>query len=519
MAKQNKLSKYWTGFHKSTEYQECLVYPVSMVKSGIETLFESLPATIGKWELSDFAGFLGELSNLALNETDTRANQIFDAMYTIITAFLRYLAEQQLITITPATLTAFLHDYEEQNAVLFNQSVDDGLDMPINDDPTLPEWQERTAVSIQNYTDDWVIAYQRSAAWQNRPEGVSEAFLTVVLNELVQRGYNYYRKTPKTWNKRILIDIMTTTIITKYEFSAEEYALIVPMLISFLQFVANQGWLNAKRAADYQRYLQAGEADMLAGAKDYVDNPDALAIINQKMVAAGIDPKDPDAAAKFVDELEATGGLAELYEQLYGDNTIEADQPENDDTAPEIEEVMNNPAAFAGVAQVYDPDKRQTYLTGDHRSINDGWLKKTAIAVHSTGVQAGLRLWFHRQNIVLPAGWDAPEVISNVSELADRLYAQWLVTPNEWTTKIFSQVGQWLKDNRSQADYDDMITLLTSLITVLTAAGILTATQGDQLPEALKGGNTTKAASPKKVKGKVISMKQARKLLKNKKHR
>jgi len=124
MAKQNKLSKYWTGFHKSAEYQECLVYPVSMVKGGIETIFDSLPATIGKWELSDFAGLLGELSNLALNETDTRANQIFDAMYTIITAFLRYLAEQTLITATPATLAAFFHDYEEQNAILFNQATD-----------------------------------------------------------------------------------------------------------------------------------------------------------------------------------------------------------------------------------------------------------------------------------------------------------------------------------------------------------------------------------------------------------
>lgn len=182
--------------------------------------------------------------------------------------------------------------------------------MAINVDPTLPEWQERTAVSIQSYTADWVSAYQRSAAWQNRPEGVSEVFLTVVLNELVQRGYNYYRKTPKSWSKRVLTDILTTTIITKYEFSAEEYALLVPMLTSFLQFVADQGWLNAKRATDYQRYLQAGEADMIAGAKDYADNPDALAIINQKMVAAGIDSKDPD--------------------------------------------------------------KKQTYLTGNHRSINDG---------------------------------------------------------------------------------------------------------------------------------------------------
>ena len=106
-----------------------------------------------------------------------------------------------------------------------------------------------------------------------------------------------------------------------------------------------------------------------------------------------------------------------------------------------------------------------------------------------------------------------------MSGLTDRLYAQWLVAPNEWTTKIFSRVGQWLKDNRSQADYDDMITLLTSLITVLTAAGILTATQGNQLPEALKAGSTAKVVSSKKVKGKVISMKQARKLLKNKKHR
>jgi len=86
MAKQNKLSKYWTGVHKSAEYQECLVYPVSMVKGGIGT--------------------------------------IFDAMYTIITAFLRYLAEQTLITATPATLAAFFHDYEEQNAILFNQATD-----------------------------------------------------------------------------------------------------------------------------------------------------------------------------------------------------------------------------------------------------------------------------------------------------------------------------------------------------------------------------------------------------------
>lgn len=520
MAKQNKVSKYWAGFHRSAEYQACLVYPVSMVKRGLETIFESLPTTVNEWDVPDFADFLGELSHLALTETDERANQIFEAMYTIITAFLRYIAKQQLITATPAALELFLADYEAQNAILFD-GVDDDLNVDINEDPTLPEWQERTAVNIRNYTNDWLSEYTHSADWKKRPKGVNEAFLTVVLNELVQRGYNYYRKTPKSWNKRVLVNILQSTMITEYEFSADEYALIVPMMTNFLQFVSNQGWLNAKRAADYQHYLQAGEAGMIASAKDFAENPNAISIINQKMTEAGIDPDEPDAIEKFMDELEATGGFAELYDQLYGNETGEDELDEDfsaEDSSPdELEKIVNNPKTFANVAHVYDPDEGQNYLTFAHQSTNDGWRKKDAIDVHLSGVQAGLRLWFHRQNKSLPVGWEAPEVVANVSEVVDVLYAQRLVTPSEWTTKIFSWFGQWLKNNRSQTDYQDIILLLTSLVAELTTAGILTPTQGDQLPAAIKTTDTPKPASLKKVKGKVISMKQARKLLKNKK--
>ncbi|BDZ29577.1 hypothetical protein RA086_00220 [Lactiplantibacillus sp. WILCCON 0030] len=357
MTKQTRLSKYWSGFRHSAEYQDCSDYPADMIKEGIEGGLHAIPTSVSKWDLPDLTDFLVGIRDLAFNDKSAGNDETFQAIYTIVTAFWRYLAREKMIKASSTALEAYLKDFEAQPAQSFDEPSDDDWAAGINDDPELPIWQERTSLDIANYTKDWLTAYNHSSAWRQRPTGVTEALLTAVFNELVERGYDYYRKTPKSWNKRVLTAILRSTLVTEYDFTAAEYKLIVPMLKAFLTFVADQGWLNSKRATDYQRYLQAGEAEMLANAKNGALQPNTLSLINQKMTAAGIDPEDPDAVDKFMAHVENSGELDQLYEQLFGDDDEPFDDRDDETGLSKIKTLPANRDPFADTASAAKSQK------------------------------------------------------------------------------------------------------------------------------------------------------------------
>lgn len=83
---------------------------------------------------------------------------------------------------------------------------------------------------------------------------------------------------------------------------------------------------------------------------------------------------------------------------------------------------------------------------------------------------------------------------------------------------LVCEFGDWLRQN-SKADKRDInpADVLVELATVVGEAGIISTQRAQQLSAAMRGEKATETKTPTKVSGgKVISMKQARKLLRNK---
>jgi len=93
------------------------------------------------------------------------------------------------------------------------------------------------------------------------------------------------------------------------------------------------------------------------------------------------------------------------------------------------------------------------------------------------------------------------------------------VIPSQWSVSVFNEIGHWFRNEQSADDYQKMQPVIAGIVGVLRTTEILTKKQAGQLPAAFNGESIPVIDKPKKVTGKVMSMKQARKLLKNKKRR
>jgi len=328
MPTNNEITKYWSDFQQADEYKACQDYSTQQVKATVVTFMQSLHTSFKKLRLSDIKAMFEDLWGMTLMDDNSNALPFFKMTYQILVAFLQYLITNQTIKVSESELTAFLESFKEENGLFSDEYygdddwdwTDDFPDRDINQDVHLAEWQERTALDIQDYTNDWLTAYCQSKAWQQRPDGVDQEFLTVVVNALVERGYDHYRKTPKSWTKAVLVAILATTMVDDFDFSETELQAIVPMLNQFLAFVASQGWLNAKRAANYQRYLQSGVAKMLAAAEKKAAGPDPLDLVIDQMQREGIDIQDWDAVEAYFDRMKADGSYDQLLHDMYDDD-------------------------------------------------------------------------------------------------------------------------------------------------------------------------------------------------------
>lgn len=105
-----------------------------------------------------------------------------------------------------------------------------------------------------------------------------------------------------------------------------------------------------------------------------------------------------------------------------------------------------------------------------------------------------------------------------VCEFVDVTYAQHLQQPSEWAPESWYEFGDWLRQNPKAGKRDINPTdVLAELATVVGEAGIISTQRAQQLSAAMLWEKAAETKVPIKVSGgKVISMKQARKLLRNK---
>lgn len=520
MAKTSRIMAFWDNFQNSSEYKIINNYPQYLVQETVQyfdkMMAEIYPGSFRTWNEDKLLDVLYTMFDQAVDDADPDAEHIFWINFDIISELLRYLADTNKIRINKRNLEEVFVEFQE-----YTDAEDPGEEIRetvtgelrhVSTDSRLPEWKSYIAVNIERYTRDWVEAYAESSDWYSRPDGIDEAFISMILNSLAKWAYDDYRKTPKSWTKMAITRVMTGQFVTYLSMEPESYELIAPALSHFLTYIADQGWLHEKRASDYKRFITATAPDMIELSRDQA-NFSSSKLIALKMHEDGVDITDEKAIQAYITKVNQNGGIDSLYDDYEADDSMLDLSPE------ELREITKHPEQLRRLAEIYDPDPDQNYLNSAHLPEFETrqWRKKAAIAVHAQGVQAGLRLWLKRQDYELPKNWNAVAVIQNVSDFVDMHYAQALLKPSEWPVPTFRDFGEWARAGQSGEHLTATNRLVSSLLAELTDAGILTREQGKQLAAAFLGKSISKLTKPKKVKGKVIPLKQARKLLKNKK--
>jgi len=455
---------------------------------------------------------LTQLVENADADPDNDAQAILILTYDIVSAYLRCLAANQIITIGFDDLETALINFETQHGLQGTVMAPDMFFKTPKNNDDLPEWRAYVAQNINSYTNDWLQAYFESPAWQHQTTGITSDLLTFIFTTLAEKAYDSYRKTPKSWTKKAITGVLTGYFVSNTDLTKKECQQVAPALSEFLTFVASQGWLNEKRASDYQRFITAAAPAMIAKAGDQ-KNAGPAKLVSAALKAANVDLKDEAAVQRFIKQINDNGGIDSLYDDDLPAEADDTDIPDN------LMDLLAQPQQMAAVATTYDPDPDQDYLRDAHHSVSEGWREAKAIKTHALAVETGLRLWLQRQEYNISKGWESTDLIIAVVDFMDVLYAQNLVMPSQWSVSVFNEIGHWFRNEQSADDYQKMQPVIAGIVGVLRTTEILTKKQAGQLPAAFNGEPIPVIDKPKKVTGKVMSMKQARKLLKNKKRR
>jgi hypothetical protein len=470
MTKEPELMQLWPNFRDSPEYAAAKDYPQASVKEAItyfgELMAVAFPGSLRNWTAEQVCEVLKTIQHHVPASDDDQKTQALNDQ--VVQALLRYLVQAGQINADQAALETVLTQLaqtEKPSALLYERKI--------NTDPDLPEWRDYIARDISIYTYGWLAAYLHNAeAWAQRPTDVTADFLTTIVNALSEWAYDEFRKTPRSWTKKVLRALLTGPFMAM-SLSLADYQRLVPALKAFLTYTGAHGDLNEKRAQDYQRFLTDLEPEVVTAAK-------------AKFATTSAEPA--------------------------------TDKATPDPLLADAAQLLADPKQLIAAAAVHDPDPEQAYLEHQHvaQQSDHKWQRQRAIATHTQGVEAALTLWLRQSEHPLPAGWDAQMTIGNMSGFIDLLYSQYLVGPADWENAFLRDFGEW--SQRNQPDSEAQLQAITSLIGVLADMQLINQRQAAQLPAALRGEKVPKVKQPTKVKGKAISMKKARRLLKQKRH-
>lgn len=476
MTKEPELMQLWSKFRDSPEYDVIKNVPQSEVKEAVTYFGEFMavvfPGSVQRWTVTQVCDILTTMrQHVPASDSDQAAQKVNDQ---VVQALLRYLARTAQINISQAVLAQTLKQLDQDTADMTLSYT-----RQINPAADLPEWRAYTVRDIHIYTHSWLVAYIRdTAAWAQRPAGVTSEFLIMIFNALSDWAYDEFRKTPRSWTKKVLRALLTGPFISNLTLSLADYQRLVPALKALLAYAGAECDLNSKRASDYQRFLTDIEPEVLTAAQaKLADASTSSKPAPQKSTEQVPDPLLADAA-----------------------------------------DLLADPKKLIAVAKERDPEPEQAYLKQQHTATRNGhkWQRQRAVKVHKLGVRAALTLWLRQTDHSLPQGWDATMTIGNMSGFIDLLYAQYLVSPANWENAILRDFGEWSR--RNQPDSQDQLQVITSLIGVLAEMQVLDHRQALQLPAALQGKTVPTVTQPKKVKGKAISIKKVRQLLRRKHH-
>lgn len=503
----------WSSFQASADYRDLAEFPDEMVQqmlagylSGIDDSGKT--ADFRQWTTQTMIGALEDFTTVVVQQDAPGTEEFFLVSYSIIKKFLHYLVGTGATKIQATALATALDQFEQEyqlSDVWLGSQPEAPVamgDFDEQDDPSLPQWQEYTSRSIRRYTAKWVAAYLKSPGWRkDRNPGLTRDTLELAVEQLGEQAYDTYRKTPKSWTKKVLSSVLCGYFVSNLDLTAAEIGAVIPVIGHVMTFAAEQGWLNVNRAENYQRYLNDIAPKAVAQAQDPNNfGPAKQAII--QMRAEDIDTDDDAAVQAFMDKVNAQGGLDSAYEGG-------ARLPDGTDfTAEEFQALLDHDSLMADLAVNFDTDPQETYLTKDHVTEISGhrWRKADAREAHAFSVVCGLRLWLLRTQYPLEGAsseWQgAYKLMDTLTQLADMLYGQELVMLNDCPPVVWENFAKWIwHDGREP---QQLVALLTALMHMFVDEGYLTAEEGKRNIAALQPVVNRK-------RGNVISMKAARK--------
>lgn len=528
----------WYAFRKSQAFHFLDAYRPNELKHALNLLIEMMANYgAGNWGTLTVAQSEQVLINLADMARQGGGNDDFRVLiqsYDMLHAWLTYLVESHRVTFAAPALTKMLSQFEREQGLagddgdsleriaavkqansLLEQAEPSGGDVyieaeihglenrNIDEDPSLPQWQWYTAAEIKRYIGEWLAAYLASPSWRKNAAPLSKNELTEVVTLIADSGYDLYRKTPKTWNKRMLVADFAGPLADELDWPITQLNQIGPAVCDFIGYVAEQGWLNEKKAANYQRYLgkaQTALTEWLADEEAMSDQDDELTKLVMRMTDEGVDVNDDRAVQKYLaklvqDDPSALEGLGDSAE-AYG-------LPAN------LADMIKDPQQLAILAEMFDPNPN--FLAHEHQTTgsNGKWQRKIAEKLHQQAVEESLKLWAQREAYDLPADWEDVEVLSFTSSFIDVMYSQNLATPAQLTPSMLRRFGDWL---RQDDEADVKIGILTAYLSILSADKLISAKQAGPLIAALRGETDSRAAAG----GQVISLKDASKRLNGK---
>ncbi|MQS76202.1 hypothetical protein [Companilactobacillus halodurans] len=269
MADTRKLEDIIPEFLESSECKQLHDYSREMIVRGIKMISavtdNSDFGDYTKWDEEFIVSLIMSMVD-ELDEGDVKSFRMVTTIYDIIKAVLNYLAANKKISVSSKKLKQLLNVLEVKIG-LNGKFPEAQMAKPDHNNPNLPRWSQHIADNIASYADKWVETYVQSPEWKKRPEGVTADFLDLIMSALTEFGYNIYRKTPKSWTRKAVTEIMQMEFVENLDLAEDDYKKIVPALSGLFDFVAQKGWLKEKKAESYKRFLIAGEPKMLAEAE------------------------------------------------------------------------------------------------------------------------------------------------------------------------------------------------------------------------------------------------------------
>lgn len=357
-------------------------------------------------------------------------------------------------------------------------------------DRELPQWQQDVADDIQAYTKKWVTQFvQDKTAWKAVPDGVNQRDTEFYVTTLTKRIYDQYRKTPKTWTKKAITGVLTGYFVSNISMPPEDYIPIGPTLTAFVDFVGKKGFVRSIISERAHRAIAEAAPKMVKLAQN-PKNYGPAKEVGTAMMAANVDPSDPEAVNAFMDR----------YNQITQTQQALKGQQYN-------------------YASVYHPDEQYKEMPHTETIGQRHWRLATATRFHHQLTEYAWDTWANVDE--LNKEYSQADVSQAIITLGDALYAQYLESPKTWQSEHFREVFADIIKRQAVPNLQALPASWEHLLHRLIDTAKIPKKLGEALIAEVRSGAKAvpKVSTPGHLQGKVISMKTYKRQLKKRKRR